>query len=1083
MAINKYCNLYGENKIKDDYTKINDGFAAVEADVTGVLNSEDDREAAETQREVNEALRVLRYENTKHYNAYNHAMTYHRNNIVSHGGCSYMLIVDESTGNAPPVYPVESNTWWAMVGKKGDKGDTGTVPNIQIGTVTTLQPTDPATVSRQVGSPDTEPVFDFGIPKGIDGTGAGDMTKLVYDSDDDGSVDMADTLKGLTIPVSELNKFTPSADQMVSLLWGMNLIRIPEIATAPKFEFLGFSYTNLLGKDGNCEDLSKWSVYNSTPTLDTANKVFGNSSIKITILSSDGGNIFKGLSSLNVDVTKYYLFTAYLKNGTASSISIIKDSNGGGVALSAGTTDTTKFVRVGILLQPSVLNASNAIYPFVGGTTGQYAYVDGIMFNEISAADYASGLTACMDKYSYIDSYACLTNPMFENRRYNLIPNGNCEEGVGYWMNSNPAALAVSIENNKFKIIGTGGGSLEQVITLKPNTNYYYSGNISGLSDSKIRIILNDGIYTTIIRDGAGTFNSGNYTSVRVRMSVYSSGTTYFDSIMLVEGTTAPTEYKSCDLRCFVVEGQFTQDDKVTVENQQITGQLNWKHKTLFGKDYDWRYNGTAGSTSKEIALTNKDFSYAVANGSHFIKYDGKELTSMGDIAPVILGDQYRSWYALSYLLLGVSNTDAGWIDEIAPNDAEIAALMNGWEVLSNDGSRYVVWGNKLKHNLLSIDITAYPADSATTLTVATTAGATSITVANASIFKIGDRIFIYGMGHMVITNIVGNVITTDTGTGIFPIGRVVMRGDNPSTGDTRLLQYCKANVAPGYEGYQLHYKLANPEPITDSNVTVSGAIWDLVKGDNYITVDSGIVLGEVANPTYDSRVGSEAYNINCIGSPYVPDSPLRYKTEIIDAIYANDILDQKWIHTYSASLSNGNDRVYTLLANFDKNAIYTVDYQILKTLHCKTFGSLSLSYPQSIISTLEGHSKALEQKQPKDSALDNLIDLSIYEVKDYQNVYCSWVRTNGVLYVKIEFVLVPKVTIPIITVSNLRIRKGSAGVMTEVTNKFALASANIRKDYVALAYQTSDATTITDIVSYGIDIMCILIADCGGRI
>ena len=33
---NKYCNLVGTNKIKDEYTKINTGFDRVEADINAV---------------------------------------------------------------------------------------------------------------------------------------------------------------------------------------------------------------------------------------------------------------------------------------------------------------------------------------------------------------------------------------------------------------------------------------------------------------------------------------------------------------------------------------------------------------------------------------------------------------------------------------------------------------------------------------------------------------------------------------------------------------------------------------------------------------------------------------------------------------------------------------------------------------------------------------------------------------------------------------------------------------------------------------------------------------------------------------
>ncbi len=77
-------------------------------------------------------------------------------------------------------------------GVQGIQGETGAVPNIQIGTVTTLSAGSNATVIRQVGSTDENPIFNFGIPKGLDGLGAGDMVKVDYDSNNDGKVNSAD---------------------------------------------------------------------------------------------------------------------------------------------------------------------------------------------------------------------------------------------------------------------------------------------------------------------------------------------------------------------------------------------------------------------------------------------------------------------------------------------------------------------------------------------------------------------------------------------------------------------------------------------------------------------------------------------------------------------------------------------------------------------------------------------------------------------------------------------------------------------------------------------------------------------------
>ena len=52
-------------------------------------------------------------------------------------------------------------------GDKGAKGDTGVTPNLSIGTVETLEPTQDAYVTRR-GTGDN-PIFDFGIPKGDTG--------------------------------------------------------------------------------------------------------------------------------------------------------------------------------------------------------------------------------------------------------------------------------------------------------------------------------------------------------------------------------------------------------------------------------------------------------------------------------------------------------------------------------------------------------------------------------------------------------------------------------------------------------------------------------------------------------------------------------------------------------------------------------------------------------------------------------------------------------------------------------------------------------------------------------------------------
>lgn len=66
-------------------------------------------------------------------------------------------------------------------GLQGPPGNDGITPNIQVGKVSTLPAGSQATVERQAGSPDAAPVFDFGIPKGLDAENPGDMHKSIYD--------------------------------------------------------------------------------------------------------------------------------------------------------------------------------------------------------------------------------------------------------------------------------------------------------------------------------------------------------------------------------------------------------------------------------------------------------------------------------------------------------------------------------------------------------------------------------------------------------------------------------------------------------------------------------------------------------------------------------------------------------------------------------------------------------------------------------------------------------------------------------------------------------------------------------------
>ncbi len=858
------------------------------------------------------------------------------------------------------------------------------------------------------------------------------------------------------------------AQQSLNLLWGMNLIRIPEMPTAPKFKFSGFSITNLLGRDGNCEDITKAAPWQCVNTIDSTNKVFGTYGIKGTITTTGGYAFARSKQELGLDNTKYYMVSAYVKNGNATNIGIGMEN-----ASLVTITDTTKFNRICVKYSPAIISARAAtdkVIVYITGVSNQYAYVDGFMINEISAADYALSDTELMAKYPYVDSYACLTNAYFENRRYNLVRNGNSEQGIGYWKPTAISTATLSIVNGKLRITNTSSSTgVYQLVPVKKNTDYYISANLTNGTATAAISIFDSNVTNSIRSFYPGTFNSGNNDVIAIYLHLGGTGYADFDSIMLIEGTTAPTEYKSQDLQRFVIEGQFTSDDTVTLENGKVSGLLWWKHKFL--SNFDWAFVGV-NTGYKYIALPNLIQPLPISDGmSTWIvtKHDGKILKNgaMAAGSDVFYYDSNKTAY------LSISNSDAGWTDSINPNNDEVNVyIKNGWKAVANNGTRYIMWRSVVDNS--------YPVSAIkTNVATGATSSNQSVTAGTGTTFKVGDTICHFNTAGTYLRSFTVTSVSADSIgcslTFASATGDLFVKADNGTT-DTTLLTWCKSNIAPNYEGYQLHYRLANPEPITDVNVHVEGEILDLVKGDNYVTVDSGIVLDEVVTPVTNGS--SYAINDTTAGKEL---SLFKNKNETIDTIYKNGI-PETHLWTYLDNLANGKYRAYIVNAGYDTTATYTVDYQILKTLHAQTFGNLSLSYPQSIISTLEGHSKALEQKQAKDSALDNLIDSSIYE-KGYFNFWTRFSQNVNGAYHSLTIPMLPKKVVPIITLSNALVNIRDSAGNAILALKATTITLTPRRGGFTIGLVISDSTLAQYAKDYGCAVAFDWTADCRGRV
>ena len=81
-------------------------------------------------------------------------------NVVKEGDAAIITITDQYGTTTATVYD-------GQPGGKGDPGDPGATPDISIGTVSTLEPGEDATVT--IGGTAAAPVLSFGIPKGAKG--------------------------------------------------------------------------------------------------------------------------------------------------------------------------------------------------------------------------------------------------------------------------------------------------------------------------------------------------------------------------------------------------------------------------------------------------------------------------------------------------------------------------------------------------------------------------------------------------------------------------------------------------------------------------------------------------------------------------------------------------------------------------------------------------------------------------------------------------------------------------------------------------------------------------------------------------
>jgi hypothetical protein len=296
-------------------------------------------------------------------------------------------------------------------------------------------------------------------------------------------------------------------------------------------EIKGRTLVNLLGRDGNCEDVSKWNTWQATLSLDSVNAKYGGNCIKITM---NGANCVARQSARLFQGGKYYIYLADIKIGDATNVCVSVTPINISSPYSTSTLYTTAYTKI-----YSVTDIIDDINISVSGSVGKTAYFDGARIYEITDSlaqsfGYSTGLllynaigTTITDAevigrmFPYVDSVQYKSNIMGVVKGKQLIP------PYSQWDLIHPNAVI----NADYSLTLNATGVNQQsyiVLTLVPNTSYkisFGSGNVyhgvfsnsgsrygwSTASTLTFTTHASDTLYTFYFSsNGAGTFTFTN---------------------------------------------------------------------------------------------------------------------------------------------------------------------------------------------------------------------------------------------------------------------------------------------------------------------------------------------------------------------------------------------------------------------------------------------------------------------------------------------------------------------------------------------------------------------------------------------
>lgn len=326
-------------------------------------------------------------------------------------------------------------------------------------------------------------------------------------------------------------------------------------------ELSGRTYTNLLGSNGDCENLNYFNYAWYASVTNTSDSVFGNNAIKVRA-TSDVEEHYQGKENyIPTEEGKYYFVSGYCKvNSGLGEIRVIN-----------GASSTVRFTNVGIWerkgykIRPNgnigirlqVLDDSgNRI--FAGN--GENAIFDGVMLVEITLDEF-NNLTVdeLLEKYPYINDIKSTVSTRLKVVGKNLVRNGNGEEGLNYWYDSLNATGTWDTNEKAFKVVSAVNGDVvSDFLKISPSKQYTISAKVKsdGVNGSFVAVQWYDKAGNFISSTEGNRVTSTTYATstelatppknaVIAKISLFNTNahTAYFKEVQLEQGDTA-TSYE-----------------------------------------------------------------------------------------------------------------------------------------------------------------------------------------------------------------------------------------------------------------------------------------------------------------------------------------------------------------------------------------------------------------------------------------------------------------------------------------------------------------------------------------------------------